>query len=123
MKKCPFCAEMVQPEAIKCKHCGSDLRTKQPSAAIEKRLGVLGGVLLFFACDALFGGIWALSENLIGPAILAFGIGGILMWFAWNTGAIKIACPSCKKPIKTKLKAAEISCKECGHRVRMQAAA
>lgn len=24
--KCPFCAEMVKPEAIKCKHCGSDIQ-------------------------------------------------------------------------------------------------
>lgn len=32
MRKCPFCAELVKQEAIKCKHCGSSIEREESSS-------------------------------------------------------------------------------------------
>lgn len=92
MKSCPYCAEEIQDEAVRCKHCGSNLNKEQQVSELAGGLrrsrtdrmlmGICGGIAQQYGIDPtlvrVIVVVAAIFTSLL-PVVIAYVVVGLVL--------------------------------------------
>lgn len=82
-KQCPYCAETIRAEAIKCKHCGEFLS----ESLLSEGILVIETGLIAIACGSMWSSWWIfIGVLLLLSCLLAFKTTGLVLCLLLSAG-------------------------------------